>query len=463
MEKFREKIASIRAEADAANARADEYEKKYKELEQIQMQQEHEIIALTNQNKHLEEDLHTAQEKIESLKAIEEEDDDLKKENDAAQRKITLLEQELEKSEKAVREATKNFREADVKAEHFERKVQQLESLSFDQEKKVEELKAKIIELQSQLDEKLALIYHPDKNKGSEAEEKFKQISEAYQVLSDPQLRAYYNKYGKDNELAPEGGFTDPREHFQQMFGGDAFRNIIGELAVGEMFSDVQQEGLMDNEGTTKLKNKEQIEKMKRLQQERIDKLADTLIHKLNMYTDTKGEQDDIKKFQESIKHEAEKLKNESYGIELLHSIGGVYTLKARHHLGIKGGGMPSIFVGFKQKKHIVKELWTTVKVAMDVQQTAELISKAEQSGMNDSEKLKLEEEIATKTYKALWQTSKFEVEATLRSVCDKVLQDKGVDSKIRTKRAIALKWIGFIYKNTEAEKSALDIQMKAQ
>ncbi|KAG1313800.1 hypothetical protein G6F62_014035 [Rhizopus arrhizus] len=71
------------------------------------MQQEHEIIALTNQNKHLEEDLHTAQEKIESLKAIEEEDDDLKKENDAAQRKITLLEQELEKSEKAVREATK--------------------------------------------------------------------------------------------------------------------------------------------------------------------------------------------------------------------------------------------------------------------------------------------------------------------------------------------------------------------
>lgn len=71
------------------------------------MQQEHEIIALTNQNKHFEEDLLTAQEKMASLKALEEEDDDLKKENDAAQRKITLLEQELEKSEKAVREATK--------------------------------------------------------------------------------------------------------------------------------------------------------------------------------------------------------------------------------------------------------------------------------------------------------------------------------------------------------------------
>lgn len=47
----------------------------------------------------------------------------------------------------------RSFREADVKAEHFERKVQQLESLSFDQEKKNEELKAKILELQAQLDE----------------------------------------------------------------------------------------------------------------------------------------------------------------------------------------------------------------------------------------------------------------------------------------------------------------------
>lgn len=46
-------------------------------------------------------------------------------------------------------------------------------------------------------------------------------------MLSDPQLRAAYNKYGKDKELAPEGGFADPREYFQQMFGGDAFRSKV--------------------------------------------------------------------------------------------------------------------------------------------------------------------------------------------------------------------------------------------
>lgn len=71
------------------------------------MNQEHEIISLTVRNKHLEEDLETAQEKIKQLKALEEDEDGLKKENDAAQRKISLLEAELETSEKTIRETTK--------------------------------------------------------------------------------------------------------------------------------------------------------------------------------------------------------------------------------------------------------------------------------------------------------------------------------------------------------------------
>ena len=45
---------------------------------------------------------------------------------------------------------------------------------------------------------KLALKWHPDKNKGSkEAEENFKKISEAYEVLSDPKKKEIYDTYGK--------------------------------------------------------------------------------------------------------------------------------------------------------------------------------------------------------------------------------------------------------------------------
>ena len=73
---------------------------------------------------------------------------------------------------------------------------------------------------------KLAQQYHPDVNKTAEAEARFKEINEAYQVLSDDQKRAAYDRYGHAGLQgaagygADVGGFGDLGSIFEELFGG---------------------------------------------------------------------------------------------------------------------------------------------------------------------------------------------------------------------------------------------------
>jgi molecular chaperone DnaJ len=82
---------------------------------------------------------------------------------------------------------------------------------------------------------KLAMEYHPDRNSSPDAEARFKEITEAYEVLRDPQKRAAYDRYGKAG-VGSGGGFgfhhvdlSEALNIFMRDFGGmGGFESIFG-------------------------------------------------------------------------------------------------------------------------------------------------------------------------------------------------------------------------------------------
>ncbi|MBU0571212.1 MAG: molecular chaperone DnaJ [Candidatus Omnitrophica bacterium] len=84
---------------------------------------------------------------------------------------------------------------------------------------------------------KLAVKYHPDKNQGDKgSEEKFKELSHAYEILSRPEKRAQYDQFGDaafQYGSGGAGGFHDPFDIFREVFSssggfGDIFGDIFG-------------------------------------------------------------------------------------------------------------------------------------------------------------------------------------------------------------------------------------------
>lgn len=92
---------------------------------------------------------------------------------------------------------------------------------------------------------RLAKQYHPDVNKNKEAEEKFKEISQAYNVLSDPKQKKQYDMFGA--AFGEGGGFTRQGPGA----GGFDFGEIFGGGNLGDLFGELFQMGGMRSRGRT--------------------------------------------------------------------------------------------------------------------------------------------------------------------------------------------------------------------
>lgn len=392
---------------------------------------------------------------------------------------------------------------------------------------------------------KQAMRYHPDKNPSPDAEEKFKEISKAFQVLSDPNLRAVYDKNGKSMVDKEGNEMEDAAAFFANVFGGERFRDYIGEItlmkemgsvaatvATDEERAEMEKEGIIppgtsaapssnatttasasaDNQaaptagthahaltssgeetppkrtsvfGTPsppprdgkkdplKKRNKLSPEQRKKLQEleeerrkaleERVKLLTGKLVERLRPFVEAKhpGDPDDpeTKIFQEKVKLEAEDLKLESFGVELLHAIGTVYMMKATSFLKSKKFfGLSGFWSRVKEKGTVAKDAWGVIGSALSVQSLMQEMERLQAKGAVGEDELRaLEEDMTGKILLASWRGTRFEVVQVLREVVDHVLKDREVSEQTLVNRAKGLLIIGHIFKTTVPDESDED------
>jgi X-domain of DnaJ-containing len=173
------------------------------------------------------------------------------------------------------------------------------------------------------------------------------------------------------------------------------------------------------------------------------------------------GDKDDpeTQLFEKKMREEAEDLKLESFGVELLHAIGSIYLTKSTTWIKTHKNnflGLPGFLSKMKERGSMVKEGWNLLGSAVNAQMSMEDMAKRQEKGDLDEEALKeLEMEMSGKMLLVTWRGTKWEVSNVLRKVCDRVLNDKRVkDQKVLLNRAKAIAFLGAIYKQVKPDEN---------
>lgn len=353
---------------------------------------------------------------------------------------------------------------------------------------------------------KQAIKLHPDKNGNDpEAAAKFQELGEAYGILQNPDLRAAYDELGvegmKETKAGAEAADIDPAEFFKMIFGGDSFKDWIGELSMlNDMAktADIMGEGEEETEETekqaeeagqkmqdlsvnekqldlavgahtgegryTELNNeieqkkkhkaklrKEQREKLEQFYKEsqeakekRVSELSENLLNRIEKYRVAAGNEDALRQYTSKLREELEDLKVESFGIQLLHLIGKTYTAQAKATISAsKTFGITKIYTSMKTKTNRMKSGFSIIKTALDAQASAEEMvqeqAKLEQAGveLTDEDKYKRMEQERIMTGKFL-KTAWASTKFELTGVLNKVSHRVLNDKSLPKKERVA-------------------------
>ncbi|KAJ1859383.1 tropomyosin-2 [Coemansia sp. RSA 1822] len=158
MEKLREKLATLRAEIDAANERADTAEQALKQLEDQQTDRDQELISYQNRIRRLEDEAQMREDQLDEAKQFQRDNEATLNESDVLVKKVTTLEERFDDTESKLREALEKIRAYDLENEGLQRTITQYEKDKEIAEQKYEEMNEKYLASKSELDETIKML-----------------------------------------------------------------------------------------------------------------------------------------------------------------------------------------------------------------------------------------------------------------------------------------------------------------
>lgn len=291
------------------------------------------------------------------------------------------------------------------------------------------------------------------------AKARFQQISNAFVVLTNKEMRARYDKYGQDGIYGTDGLSTEdndlinPQKLYNIMYGSDKFQNYIGRLAAAS-------EATVGIERSSKIT----LVEARQLQKRRVTRLALHLAERLKKWT--KGAQEEAK---DDWNKEAEILCDANHGKDLVHVIGSAYSLSAVQFLGSfeSGIGMPSIsrwatrqhqaltFHGMTHAKKVENFAGDVKEISVEHEAKKGIAPSLTPGGgeifENDSGvTAELFESIGKDVLEMLWTRTVVDVINTIHEACQMVLFDADLNDETRKLRGEGLEVLGEIFQNAD-------------
>lgn len=255
---------------------------------------------------------------------------------------------------------------------------------------------------------------HPDRHPDDpEATAKFQALGDAYQVLSNEQTRATYDRAGQSGLTASAFEAVDPSTLFAMVFGSDQFTHLIGELQLASLATHVDDAGNAPSELT-----------MTRLQRQRVGRLAAVLVDALQPWTN--GDSD---AFRAWAVEEAHRLSAANFGSALLHVIGYVYARKANIALGKSSLlGLPGLWKAVSYSTHKLNSQVRATSAASRVlhsqRRLHDRVAELNRSGraITSAEAHRIACSMTEKAVELFWKMSVIDIQDTLDAVADTVL-----------------------------------------